>query len=285
LRFAQDPDAAHTQPVSTAPTSQLSRAGKVAHLWDVACGLGPGDKPFAEAHGSYTVALVRRGAFNYRASDTNHVHTLRAGWLLLGRPGCGYECSHDHDGGDDCAALVLAPEVLDDVARATKGCRGPIFGAPVLPPVARVAALLERTRARGDADLDEIAYLVAEAVVAHAHQAPKEEIATHPTHRGRVADAIAMIEATCEAPISLAQLAARADLSPFHFLRVFRRVTGTTPHQYVIGARLRRAARLLLATSRPITEIAYDVGFEDLSNFVRTFHRAVGCSPRAYRRG
>jgi AraC-like DNA-binding protein len=51
-----------------------------------------------------------------------------------------------------------------------------------------------------------------------------------------------------------------------------------------VGARLRRAARLLLDTGRPVTDIAYDVGFEDLSNFVRTFHRYVGCSPRVYRR-
>jgi AraC-like DNA-binding protein len=68
------------------------------------------------------------------------------------------------------------------------------------------------------------------------------------------------------------------------FLRVLRRVTGTTPHQYLIGARLRLAARLLLDSGRPVTDIAYEVGFQDLSNFVRTFHRMIGCSPRDYRR-
>jgi AraC-like DNA-binding protein len=92
------------------------------------------------------------------------------------------------------------------------------------------------------------------------------------------------IERSCRQPLALADVASAVGFSPFHFLRVFRKVTGTTPHQYLIGARIRLAARLLLETDRPVTEIAYDVGFEDLSNFVRTFHRAIGSSPRTYRR-
>jgi AraC family transcriptional regulator len=57
-----------------------------------------------------------------------------------------------------------------------------------------------------------------------------------------------------------------------------------TPHQYLVRARLRRAARLLAEDARSITDIALDVGFADLSNFVRTFHRAAGVSPRSFRR-
>jgi len=54
--------------------------------------------------------------------------------------------------------------------------------------------------------------------------------------------------------------------------------------QYLVRARLRHAARLLAETTRPITSIAFEVGFGDLSNFVRTFHRAAGVSPRSFRR-
>jgi AraC-like DNA-binding protein len=61
-------------------------------------------------------------------------------------------------------------------------------------------------------------------------------------------------------------------------------VLGVTPHQYLVRARLRRAARLLCDETRPVTDIAFDVGFGDLSNFVRTFHRAAGVSPRGFRR-
>jgi len=60
-------------------------------------------------------------------------------------------------------------------------------------------------------------------------------------------------------------------------------VLGVTPHQYLIRSRLRRAARLLADDTMPVTEIALDVGFGDLSNFVRTFHRAAAMSPRSFR--
>jgi AraC family transcriptional regulator len=78
---------------------------------------------------------------------------------------------------------------------------------------------------------------------------------------------------------------ARPGSACFHYLRVFGAVLGVTPHQYLVRCRLRQAAQLLAeAEDRAITEIALDVGFADLSNFVRSFHRAAGVSPRAFRR-
>jgi transcriptional regulator GlxA family with amidase domain len=154
--------------------------------------------------------------------------------------------------------------------------------APALPPLPKIAALLERARRRDVADLDEIGYLVAECVLGHASAGPAE-VARHPSHFGRVHEAMARIEATCREPLPLGELASSVGLSPFHFLRVFRSVTGTTPHQYLIGARLRLAIRMLLDTDLPVTRIAYEVGFQDLSNFVNTFRRVIGSSPGAYR--
>ena len=61
-------------------------------------------------------------------------------------------------------------------------------------------------------------------------------------------------------------------------------MTGVTPHQWLLRVRLRAAAEKLAATKVPVTEIALDVGFEDLSNFTRTFRAEFGASPREYRR-
>jgi AraC-like DNA-binding protein len=60
-------------------------------------------------------------------------------------------------------------------------------------------------------------------------------------------------------------------------------VLGVTPHQYLVRSRLRHAARLLADDDIAVTDVAYDVGFGDLSNFVRTFHRAAGVSPTKFR--
>jgi AraC-like DNA-binding protein len=84
--------------------------------------------------------------------------------------------------------------------------------------------------------------------------------------------------------IDLDDAAQAVGLSPFHFLRLFAGVLGVTPHQYLVRSRLRHAACLLADCDRSVTDVAYDVGFGDLSNFVRTFHRAAGVSPRGFRR-
>jgi AraC-like DNA-binding protein len=102
--------------------------------------------------------------------------------------------------------------------------------------------------------------------------------------RRRAVEAALWIDAHCAKPIDLEGLAGRFALSPFHFLRVFARVLGVTPHQYLVRSRLRHAARLLAEDERAVTDVAYDAGFNDLSNFVRTFHRAARVSPSVFRK-
>ena len=102
--------------------------------------------------------------------------------------------------------------------------------------------------------------------------------------RRRAVEAARWIDAHSSEDIDLDRIATTAGLSPFHFLRLFSGVLGVTPHQYLVRSRLRNAARLLADEERPITDIALDVGFADLSNFVRTFHRAARVSPRSFRK-
>ena len=82
---------------------------------------------------------------------------------------------------------------------------------------------------------------------------------------------------------SLQTLAALASMSPFHFIRCFKRVVGTTPHTYVRIARVRAAARLLCDPSLPVSAVAFEVGFQDLSVFNHAFRQTFGVSPRQLR--
>ena len=84
-------------------------------------------------------------------------------------------------------------------------------------------------------------------------------------------------------PCALSDLARLARLSPFHFLRVFRATTGMTPHQHLLRTRLRAAATSLARSEAPVTDIALATGFEDLSNFTRTFRAEYRLSPLQYR--
>jgi len=72
-------------------------------------------------------------------------------------------------------------------------------------------------------------------------------------------------------------------MSPYHFLRTFRVLVGVTPHQFILHARMKRAAVLLRRTSDNVSAIAFAAGFGDLSTFNRRFQRIFALSPRAYR--
>jgi AraC-like DNA-binding protein len=92
-----------------------------------------------------------------------------------------------------------------------------------------------------------------------------------------------MIENEPDADLTLDVLAEQAGLSPFHFLRIFERLTGTTPHQYVLRMRLREAATRLATEPGNILEIALDCGFHEASHFTRAFRTEFGVSPKAWR--
>ena len=89
----------------------------------------------------------------------------------------------------------------------------------------------------------------------------------------------------CPEPgVSLADLAALADLSPSHLSRSFRREFGLPPHAYLIQVRVSRA-RTLLRRGMPVIEVATCVGFTDQAHLTRHFRRLVGVTPGHYRSG
>ena len=84
-------------------------------------------------------------------------------------------------------------------------------------------------------------------------------------------------------PLDVPALARVAHVSPAHFSRQFRATFGETPHRYLQRRRVERAMELLRETERPVTEICFDVGFNSLGTFSRTFREIIGESPSSYR--
>lgn len=95
---------------------------------------------------------------------------------------------------------------------------------------------------------------------------------------------LAHIQAHLDAPLQLADLAAVAFLSRFHFARLFRRSTGMSPMVYVLHARLHEAQRRLAVENRRVADIAVELGFFDQSHFARSFRRVVGVPPGRFAR-
>jgi AraC family transcriptional regulator len=83
--------------------------------------------------------------------------------------------------------------------------------------------------------------------------------------------------------LRLEELARIAGISTFHFAREFKRVTGTSPHQYLINLRIQRAKALLTETKMPLVEVGLRSGFSHQSHFTRLFRRFTGATPQSYR--
>jgi AraC family transcriptional regulator len=95
---------------------------------------------------------------------------------------------------------------------------------------------------------------------------------------------VEFINENLESEITLAELAAVAELSVTHFARSFKQATGQAPHGFVILRRIERAKMLLSETDTPITEIALHVGCSDASHLSHLFRKFVGTSPAAFRK-
>ena len=245
---------------------------------DVICTSGPGDRPFEEQHDGVSIAVVLAGTFQYRSPLGRSM--LTSGSLLLGNPGQCFECGHEHAAGDRCVAFRYAPDFFDRIAAGRR------VRSSHLPPVAALSRLFVRAAAGGALGFsvawDEIAIELAEAVL----RLTSAEIAPATVDAAlmrRVTESVRRIEAEPEAPWILTELAAEARQSPFHYLRVFRQVTGVTPHQFVLRARLRAAALRLLSTDAKVIDVALGAGFGDVSNFNSAFRREFGAAPRAFR--
>lgn len=255
---------------------------------DYRCSARRGDRPFEEQHARTCIIVVWSGSFTYRLGPT--ATTMGPGAVMLGNAGASYACSHEHVGGDRCLSVSYDAELIAEVG-ATVGVRdlAAPFRVPALPPLPWAGAFAHAlTAARRGA----IAWSLEEVALALAAWVLREQttpVAADPPARPTRADTQRIVEAMLHLDdhsgdaLTLGEIATHAGTSPFHFLRTFRTLLGVTPHQYLVRRRLAQAAAMLLDTHAPITAIAYDVGFGDLAHFIRTFGRAFGCSPRAFR--
>jgi AraC family transcriptional regulator len=263
-----------------AAEASLLAAGDGWRVADIVCTCGPRDRPFEERHQTASVSLVLAGSFVCRSRCGTSLLSPGSWFLLSG--GEPIECSHHHGEGDRCLSFQFAPEIFARLAHGAAGARVPLV-RQALPPLRRHAALTARAMlAIGrPAGLEEVAFEVAGTVIAAATgERPRAPSARH---QAAITRTVRRLSAATASPHSLSDLARQANMSPYHFLRTFKLVTGITPHQWLLRARLRDAARRLATSRASITTIALDVGFEDLSNFVRSFRAEFGLSPRQYR--
>jgi len=129
---------------------------------------------------------------------------------------------------------------------------------------------------------------IAQALAVHLVRQYGRRDGAVPARRGalpafKLQKVVRMMEAGLDQAFNLESLAAEAELSPFHFSRVFKQSTGSSPSDYFIQLKMAEARRLLRETDASIIQIALDLGYSSPSHFAQVFRRQVGVSPRDYR--
>jgi AraC-like DNA-binding protein len=269
-------------------TARVLAEGDGWRVSDVLCTSDRRDQPFEELHDEVSIAIVAAGTFQYRSGHGSAL--MVPGSLLLGTPGQSFECAHAVGAGDRCVSFRFTPELFARLAADAGAPRGARIGFPALrlPPLRATSPIVARACAAVAAGSTEAPW--EEWSIAVATQAVQlatgvaEPVSLPPDAETRVSRVVRAIERQPHAELPLARLADAANLSRFHFLRTFERLTGMTPHQYILRTRLRNAALELELDEAKVLDVALDCGFGDVSNFNRTFRAEFGVSPRSYRR-
>jgi transcriptional regulator GlxA family with amidase domain len=155
----------------------------------------------------------------------------------------------------------------------------------VLPPGKAALAFFAKMKAlaQGCNDPEETAYALAAAALTINNDGKVYKTISNRS-RERILSAVSYIECTFEEPCTVDVLANISSLSRYHFMRLFKVVTGQSVNQYVINTRLRAAVARIAETKAPLSEIALDVGFNEISHFNTCFRRMFDCTPRQMRK-
>ncbi len=238
-------------------------------------------------HEGYAIGVIEKGTerFKYR-KDT---HVAPQGSVVVINPGEMH--TGEALGEQGWSYRMLYPEIslLQRAAAEAvkKPCGIPFFPAPVIhdPAMAQMLSQMHVALAASPSRLERESLLIwtlAHLIRRHADTPPIE--LTSASERAHILRVRAYLEEHATENVSLGQLAALVNLSPFYLLRVFRETVGLPPHNYLTQICISRAKRLISA-SMPLAEVAAAVGFTDQSHLNRHFKALTGITPGQYARG
>ena len=263
--------------------SALVSVERIDHSPDV-----PHVDPDEEISPNYSINVLERGRFAVQHEGRRW--SVSTSELFVTFPGRVYKYRHDSDDcahapTDVCLAVCFRAPVEQELDGAVRTLQQRV---PVIPVNNRRAYLRWRLMTHL---ADRAPRLTIESVTAELllgaladNGAPSFKPSQLEWYAGRVEEARRSLDEDYASDYTLSSLAADAGMSPFHFARVFRELTGVPPHRYLVRRRLDAAATLLGAGSS-VTDACYNVGFQSLSHFIHTFHRRFGVSPSRFNGG
>ncbi len=241
----------------------------------------------------FSLCYVRKGNFQFRAfrDDLDAYNGL----VLVNKPGFEYRVSHEHHIPDECTIFSFDADFYEELAARYSAHFGGFFKdrdrpSMLIRPEMAAEYLHHRilTRLRVGAPSLEVDSLILE-LVESVLGCPQKWSDLQPLtssqkkhHLVTVEEAKQFLQTHFSADISLDDVATACHTSKFHFSRVFRRIAGITPHQYLMRFRLNHAKQLLKNGSTSVTQAAFDSGFSDSNYFSAAFKNHYNTSPSTY---
>lgn len=241
-------------------------------------------------HDKLAVAVNEKGACSFKLKNTRHLAPEKS--VVLINPGEVHTGCPASELGWHYRMIYVHPSLLERAARgADEKHPGQVhFPHPVIQDqrLARFLVKVHTVLEKSPILLERDSLLVwALTILAARHAEKKPNLSpghTAPRAAPRAVNlAREILEANFTENISLKDLSAVADLSPYHLLRQFKRSFGLPPHAYLIQKRI-SLARDLMAQGMPIAQAAAETGFIDQSHLTRHFKRTLGITPGQYLR-
>lgn len=236
-------------------------------------------------HDGYALGVIVAGAETFFSGGIRHC--AMSGSVAMLNPGEIHDGEAAHPRGWRYRMLYPDVAVLERVASEIAGrpVAAPLFRQTIVrdDQAAALLAAAHRAAEQSPSTLERetlLRHALAVLIRRYADLGPAAPAAGDSARLRRVRD---LIEARLDEDLSLETLAGEAGMSCWHFLRMFRRETGATPHLYLLQRRLARARALLAAGETPAA-VASATGFTDQSHLTHRFRRTYGVTPARFRR-
>lgn len=230
-------------------------------------------------HKKAAIGVVLSGCFDFSAP--NGAVTALPGSVIFANPGQSFVVRHPGLVGNRRLVAHFDPDFLEKVAASLDADRAQ-FGTVAMAPGKAASGLFARMQSlalyRSEEDACDLAMT---ALTFCGEGRPTRPVS--PPDRMRILSVVRYIETSYAKCCTITQLAALSGLGRFQFMRAFKAVTGQSAAQFVIATRLRAVAQDIAYSKKPITEIAFDAGFNDISHFNKLFKMAHRYSPRQLR--
>jgi AraC-like DNA-binding protein len=257
-------------------------------IFDFHCQEEPHSKSEVEPSRHHEITFTRTGDFTiYHGKQCSLVHNQV---LMLTNPGTELIFSHRARVRDTCTTLRISRSLLAEVAGSEPDfMRSTIPSTPALDYLHAQIYASATNRLSGSLLKTDLLLLQLLQEVYGAEAPGRIAASPLPVLRG-IDQHLETIERAkdfmlkqFDGEMSLHDIARAAYVSDYHFSRIFRAFTRRSPYAYLIQIRLNHATMLLRNTSRSVTEICFDSGFNHFPHFVSTFTRQFGVSPRKFR--